>query len=133
VDLLNKRESLTQVEYDQVKNHSVTGSRIIASLPGMTSLASWIRWHHEWWDGSGYPDGLKAEEIPLPVQILSVLDMFDSIQTPRADRDPRKKTEAVRIITEQRGTHFNPEIVDVVLYPGFGAGQGFMREDEHVS
>lgn len=123
-DLLHKRERLTDDEYSQVKNHTVTGSRIIASLPGMTSLASWVRWHHEWWDGSGYPDGLKEAEIPLPVQILSILDMFDSIQTPRADRDPRQKEEAVRIITEQRGTHFNPELVDIVLE---------LIHDSHVS
>lgn len=115
IDLLNKQEKLSSREYDEIKYHSVAGSRMVAALPGMTQLASWIRWHHEWWDGSGYPDGLKGDEIPLPVQILSILDMFDSLQTPRPDREPFDQETALKMVYEHKGTHFSPDLVDVVM------------------
>lgn len=113
--LLNKKDKLTDEEYDEVKEHAISGSRIVASLPGMTKLASWVRWHHEWWDGSGYPDGLAGEEIPVAVQILSILDMFDSMQTPRADRNPRAQEEVIELMKRESGLHFSPQMVDTVL------------------
>jgi HD-GYP domain-containing protein (c-di-GMP phosphodiesterase class II) len=115
IEILNKKADLTKQEFKEIKSHAISGGRMVAGLPGMTELASWIRWHHEWWDGSGYPDGLKGEEIPLPVQILSILDMFDSLQTPRPDRGALSKEQAFEIMQEHKGNHFSPELVDVVL------------------
>ncbi|MCP4217482.1 MAG: HD domain-containing protein [bacterium] len=113
--LLAKKGGLSDEEFEKIKTHSIHGSRIIATLPGMSELALWIRWHHEWWDGNGYPDKLQGKEIPLEVQILSVVDCFDSLQTPRLDRDRFPQEKAYEIVEEGRGTHFNPEILDFVL------------------
>ena len=113
--LLSKKGKLTDDEFDTLKKHTVNGSRIIASLPGMGELALWVRWHHEWWDGSGYPDGLAGTEIPVEVQILGVVDCFDSLQTPRLDRDGFSQEEALKIIKKERGRHFNPDIFDHVM------------------
>jgi len=114
-NLLAKKGGLTDEEYATVKMHTVHGSRIVATLPGLSQLALMVRWHHEWWDGSGYPDGLERDEIPLEVRILGTIDCFDSLQTPRIDREVFTPQRAFEIVEEQRGTHFEPEILDLVL------------------
>jgi HD-GYP domain-containing protein (c-di-GMP phosphodiesterase class II) len=115
IDILQKREKLAVDEFELVKNHSVSGSRIISSFPEFNKLAFWIRWHHESWDGSGYPDGLIKNEIPVEVQILSAIDCFDSLQTPRMDRDAHSPEEAFDILLKYRGIHYNPEIIDLIF------------------
>ncbi|HON80203.1 MAG TPA: HD domain-containing protein [Spirochaetota bacterium] len=115
IKLLSKRDVLKDWEFDLIKKHAIFGSRIIASLPELKDLSLWIRWHHEKWDGSGYPDGLKGEEIPVEVQILSAVDCLDSLQTPRLDRDRLTPEQAFDIIHHETGTHFNPEIMELVL------------------
>jgi HD-GYP domain-containing protein (c-di-GMP phosphodiesterase class II) len=115
IALLSKREKLTDGEFAVIRQHSAYGSRIIASLPELKDLSLWIRWHHERWDGSGYPDGLCRNEIPLEVQILSVIDCFDSLQTPRLDRDRLSMDDAFSIVEKQTGTFFNPEITGLVM------------------
>ncbi len=115
IDILNKREKLTEEEFRLVEKHPVHGSRIIASLPELNRLAFWVRWHHERWDGSGYPDGLTGNEIPMEIQVLSAIDCFDSLQTPRMDRNAHTPDEAIAIIQGYRGTHFNPEIIDLLF------------------
>jgi len=113
--LLAKKGKLTDEEFEVIKEHTRQGSRIIATLPGMSELALWIRWHHEWWNGRGYPDKLIQNEIPVEVQILSVMDCFDSLQTPRPDRDRISPEAAYVIIKEGSGSHFNPDILNLVL------------------
>jgi putative nucleotidyltransferase with HDIG domain len=115
LEILRKRSALSAEEFQIVQNHSVEGSRIIASLPELDKLALWIRWHHERWDGSGYPDKLAGDEIPLEVQILSAMDCFDSLRTPRMDRNAVSTDEAFAILNEYKGTHFNPQIVDLIF------------------
>lgn len=115
IKLLAKRDVLQDWEFDIIKKHTVYGSRIIASLPELKNLSLWIRWHHEKWDGSGYPDGLMGDEIPVEVQILSAVDCLDSLQTPRLDRDRLTPEEAFNIIHRETGTHFNPKIMELVL------------------
>lgn len=113
--LLAKKGKLSDEEFAIIKEHTQQGSRIIATLPGMSELALWIRWHHEWWNGRGYPDKLIGNEIPVEVQILSVIDCFDSLQTPRPDRDRLSPKAAYDIILEGNGSHFNPDILNLVL------------------
>jgi HD-GYP domain-containing protein (c-di-GMP phosphodiesterase class II) len=112
--LLAKKGGLTAEEFDIIKRHTVEGSRIVATLPGLGQLALMVRWHHEWWDGTGYPDGLERDEIPLEVRVLGTIDCFDSLQTPRIDRERYSPERAYEIIEEQRGSHFDPEILDLV-------------------
>jgi len=113
--LLARKGSLSEEEFQVIKQHTIFGSRILAPLPGLSQLALLIRWHHEWWDGSGYPDGLKGDEIPIEVQILSAIDCFDSMQTPRLDRDRLTPEKAYAIIKTEIGTHFNPAIIDLLF------------------
>jgi putative nucleotidyltransferase with HDIG domain len=111
--ILCKVGHLTSEEYVQVQGHTVKGSRILASLPGLSELALWIRWHHERWDGSGYPDGLSRNDIPLEVQILGIVDCYDSIQTPRTDRPAHTATDAMDFLESRRDSSFNPEVLDL--------------------
>ncbi len=114
VNILRQKRKLTEYEYNLVKKHSEIGGKIASALPEISDLAFWIRWHHEKWDGTGYPDGLAGEEIPIEVQILSAIDCFDSLQTPRLDRDKLSREEAEIIMKQLRGTSFNPSIVDLI-------------------
>lgn len=128
--ILNKKDSLTNDEFEIVKKHSAEGSKIIASLPGLDKIALWIRWHHEKWDGSGYPEGLFGNEIPIEVQILSAVDCWDSLLTPRMDRKAYSVNDAAEIMNGYRGTSFNSEVVDLIedlqkkkeLIPGKSSG-----------
>ncbi len=114
INILRQRRKLTDYEYKLVKKHAEIGGKIASALPEISDLAFWIRWHHEKWDGTGYPDGLAGEEIPIEVQILSAIDCFDSLQTPRLDRDKLSREEAEIIMKQLRGTSFNPAIVDLI-------------------
>lgn len=113
-NILMQKRKLTEDEFKIVKMHSVIGGKIASSLPELSDLSFWIRWHHEKWDGSGYPDRLTGGQIPIEVQILSAIDCFDSLQTPRLDRDKLSQEESEKVIREQRGTFFNPVIVDLI-------------------
>ncbi len=112
--LLMQKRKLTEEEFKIVQMHSVIGSKIASTLPELSDLAFWIRWHHEKWDGTGYPDRLTGGEIPIEVQILSAIDCFDSLQTPRLDRDKLSQDESEIVMMQQRGTFFNPVIVDLI-------------------
>jgi len=114
INILRQKRKLTADEFSIVQTHSLIGAKIAAALPELSDLAFWIRWHHEKWDGTGYPDRLSGVEIPVEVQILSVVDCFDSLQTPRLDRDKYTMEESEKIIQQQRGTAFNPVIVDII-------------------
>ena len=114
LEILNKKSSLTPEEFDIIKGHSILGSRIVATLPELSDIAFWVRWHHENWDGSGYPDRLSRDEIPVEIQILSAVDCYDSLRTPRVDRPPLTSEAALEMVRELSGTHFNPEIVEQV-------------------
>jgi len=113
--LLSKKERLSDEEFEVIKKHAVYGSRILAPLPELNDVALWVRWHHERWDGTGYPDSLHGNEIPIEVQILSAVDCLDSLQTPRLDRERLTPDEAYKVIENDRGTYFNPEILNLVL------------------
>jgi len=90
--------------------------RDIAQPVEFLSLAKEIaHWHHEKWDGRGYPDGLAGEAIPLSARLMAVADVFDALISRRVYKDRLPLDEARRIIAEGRGTHFDPELVDVFL------------------
>jgi len=70
--------------------------------------------HHEWWDGSGYPQGLKGDEIPVAGRLVAVVDVYDALVSKRIYKDRLPHDVAVRMIVEERGTHFDPDIADAV-------------------
>ncbi len=110
--LLLKPESLTEGEYKLIKKHPKVGAELLSREP-FFDLASIVLHHHEHYDGSGYPYGLKGNEIPFLSQIISIADVYDAVTTNRAYREAMSKKEALKIIEEGRGKLFNPDIVDI--------------------
>jgi len=101
---------LTDEEYETMKRHTQLGSLIVGSVPGMESIIDVVRSHHERWDGSGYPDGLKGEDIPLLGRLLAVADAFSAMTTDRPYRKALTWEFAVQEIRKGTGTHFDPEM-----------------------
>ncbi len=113
--ILNKTSHLTKEEYERVKTHPTTGATILYPIRELDIVAAEVRAHHERFDGSGYPDGLKADEIPFIARIIAVADTYDAITSDRPYRQ-RKMTEiAVQIIKDNSGSQFDPIIVSAFL------------------
>jgi len=106
--ILNKEDRLTEPEYDEVKRHPLTGRRILEPLLSDETVLSVVTWHHERWDGSGYPDGLAGEEIPLPARIVGVVDALDAMTSTRAYRKALPWDSAVDQIRDLAGAQFDP-------------------------
>ncbi len=113
--ILLKPGRLTDDEYEIIKKHPVIGSNIIGHLGMWTDEQDIIRHHHERFDGKGYPDNLKGENIPLLARILSVADVYDALTTDRSYRLQMSDNVAIEIIRENSGSQFDPKIVDVFL------------------
>ena len=113
--ILNKRDKLSKEEYETVKTHAEFGYDIIADSEHLKNIAEAVKHHHEWWNGKGYPDQLKAQKIPLSSQILAVADMVSTMAT---DRPYRKKLPKERIVEELEqcaGGQFSPQVASVML------------------
>jgi len=115
VEILNKKGSLSKVEYELVKNHPVWGSKALSDSETLEHISEYVLYHHERWDGGGYPNGLERNEIPIISQIISVADAWDAMTSNRAYRDSLSKEAAFKEIEENRGTQFSPKVVDVFV------------------
>jgi putative nucleotidyltransferase with HDIG domain len=113
--VLRKPERLTDDEFSLIKAHPVVGERILKPLRFLAREACAVRHHHEWFDGSGYPDGLRGEDIPLAARIVTVADVFDAVTSNRPYRTPLPVEAARDEIVRGRGTHFDPQVVDAFL------------------
>ena len=114
--ILFKREPLNMHEWRQMRQHPVVGKAIMAQTGGTFSLvASIIGAHHERWDGTGYPDGLEREEIPLMARILSVVDSYDTMTSVRSYHTPKRMDEACSELVRCMGTQFDPIVVRAFL------------------
>ncbi len=122
--LLNKPGKLTDEEFALMKQHTSAGGEIIDSAieqvgggaPGYLIEAKKLTvYHHERWDGKGYPYGIMGEEIPLSARVMAVADVFDALVSRRSYKDGLPFEKAVSIIREEAGTHFDPEVVEVFL------------------
>lgn len=108
--ILQKPGKLNDLEWIEVKRHSETGYLILGSVNNMAQHAKYILHHHEHWDGSGYPNGLKGEEIPLQSRIIGIADAYDAMRSERSYRKALSKKEAIQEIEENAGTQFDPSI-----------------------
>jgi HD-GYP domain-containing protein (c-di-GMP phosphodiesterase class II) len=108
-EILLKPGALTPAEYDAVKGHCLSASRLIEAA-GLHEIATWIRSHHERWDGTGYPDGLGGEEIPLESRILGLADAIDAMTAPRLYREPVSASAAAAEIERCAGDQFDPNL-----------------------
>ena len=113
--ILNKPGRLSDTEFDCIKEHPVRGAEILKPISQLAEALPVIRHHHERYDGTGYPDGLQGESIPLLARIIAVADTYDAITSSRAYRAARSDHEALRIIEECAGTQFDPRVVEVFL------------------
>ncbi len=109
--ILNKPGKLTDAEYEKIKEHPAGGVRIVSSQ--LMDVIPSIKYHHEKYDGTGYPDKLKGEEIPLQARILAVADVFDALTSDRSYRPAMKVKDAFKILEKDKSAHFDPEIVDI--------------------
>jgi HD-GYP domain-containing protein (c-di-GMP phosphodiesterase class II) len=115
LDVLEKPESLTDAEYDAVKKHPGAGAAILSGIDNADPIAAAIRHHHERWDGTGYPDGLAGEDIPLAARILAIAEAFDSMATDLPYRAVLPPEDILAELTEGAGTQFDPHLVGLFV------------------
>ena len=113
-NILSKPGRLTPEEFEKMKIHPIVGSEILARVEFPYPVVPIVRSHHEKWDGSGYPDGLKREAIPIGARILSAVDNFDALASERPYRRALTTEEAMKTLSEQKGTSFDPRVVEVM-------------------
>jgi putative nucleotidyltransferase with HDIG domain len=113
--ILNKPGPLTSAEFERMKLHASIGADILSSINFPYPVVPIVRHHHENWDGTGYPDGLKGTQIPLGARILSVVDCYDALTSDRPYRPRLSDDAATRILVDRRGSMYDPVIVDTFL------------------
>ena len=121
-EILLKPGKLTPEEFEKVKEHPVLGGNALRAIESRVGGKSFLALgkeicyhHHERWDGSGYPDGLHGETIPLSARIVALADVYDALTSVRVYKGAASHEEALEIITDERGKHFDPDIVDAFL------------------
>lgn len=121
-EILRKSSVLNDKEYESMKKHTLLGKQAFEKIIVQTGETRWLKlamnmayYHHERWDGTGYPCGLKGEEIPLYVRILTIADVYDALTSWRSYKEPYSHEKAMEIIREGKGTAFDPDLVDLFI------------------
>lgn len=121
-DILRKSSVLNDKEYESMKKHTLLGKQAFEKIIAQTGETRWLKlamnmayYHHERWDGTGYPCGLKGEEIPLYVRVLTIADVYDALTSWRSYKEPYSHERAMDIIQEGKGTAFDPNLVDLLI------------------
>ena len=114
-EIINKTSKLTEEEYEIIKTHPVIGSDILKNISELPNIGIGARWHHERYDGRGYPDKLKGEEIPEVARIIGVADAYDAMTSKRSYRDVLPQEVVRGEIEKGKGTQFDPYFADVML------------------
>ncbi len=120
--ILNKPGSLSDSEFKVIKQHPIIAEQILRSIPQLDEIRKAIRHHHERYDGAGYPDGLKGEDIPLISRIIAVADCYDAMISDRPYRSALSKEIAIDEIMKNKGSQFDPKIVDAFTGIDFDSG-----------
>ena len=113
--ILNKPGKLTPAEFEKMKLHAPIGAEILSAIEFPYPVVPIVRHHHENWDGTGYPDRIRGQEIPIGARILSVVDCFDALTSDRPYRRRMSNADALAILLERRGTMYDPTIVDTFV------------------
>lgn len=108
--VLNKQGPLSSEEYDHIKQHVIVGSQVLAPLRHLGPVMGGVRSHHERWDGAGYPDGLRGEEIPIVARIIGAAEVYDALSTARPYQDKLPPDQAIRRMGELVGTVLDPKV-----------------------
>ena len=119
--IINKPAKLTDTEFEVIMNHPVMGARILKSITEFPNLSTGARWHHERFDGKGYPDGLSGYDIPEEARMIGVADAYDAMTSRRSYRDVLPQAKVREEFVKGRGTQFDPDFADIMI--------GLMDED----
>ncbi len=114
-EVIKKASNLTDMEFEMVKRHPVIGSGILESIKERPNLAVGARWHHEWFSGGGYPDGLTGENIPEEARIIAVADTYDAMASRRSYRDVMPQAEVRAEIQKGSGTQLDPKFAQIMM------------------
>jgi HD-GYP domain-containing protein (c-di-GMP phosphodiesterase class II) len=114
-NILNKPGALTGAEQETMRQHTFIAHELLTPINYLRPALDIPYCHHEKWDGSGYPRGLKAEQIPLAARIFAVVDVWDALTSERPYRGPWSKEKARAYIVAQAGIHFDPQVVETFL------------------
>lgn len=133
-EILKSTKKLSHDEYEKMKNHTVFGQQRLSSIVKMSRKKSFLvlaaalaENHHEKWDGTGYPNGKKGFEIPLSARILAVADVYDALRKERTYKDSLSHDQAMKIIVEGKGKHFDPVIIDIFIENNEQLNDAFMK------
>ncbi len=126
-NIVNKLGKLTDEEFQAMRLHSIIGIRILEKIDGLRDALPMIKHHHERWDGTGYPDRLSGEDIPLGARIIAVAEAFDILTSDVPWRDGMSPTQAIEEIVNCAGTQFDPAVVECFLQ----AVAGLSAEEAH--
>src|SRR5437762_3918427 len=110
--ILNKPGKLTEAEFEKMKLHASVGADILSAIDFPYPVVPIVRHHHENWDGTGYPSGIKGTDIPIGARILSVVDCFDALTSDRPYRPRLSDEEALAVLADRRGSMYDPLVVD---------------------
>ncbi len=113
--ILRKPDVLTDEETEIVRQHPVIGYEILRNISEMPGLATGARWHHERYDGTGYPDGLLGEEIPLSARIIGIADAYDAMMTKRSYASVMPPMQIIKELQKNKGSQFDPQLVDITV------------------
>src|SRR5690349_11538198 len=113
--ILNKPGKLTEAEFAKMKIHPTVGGDILKRVNFPYPVEPIVRFHHEKWDGSGYPKGLRAEQIPLVARIISVVDFYDATRCDRPYRKGMKREDSLTLLQKMSGSSFDPKVVDLFI------------------
>lgn len=113
--IINKKGKLTDEEYAVIKTHPAIGSDVLKNITEMPNLNRGARWHHEHYDGKGYPDGISGDKIPLEARIISVADAYDAMSSKRSYRDALPQDKIRAEIIRVKGTQLDPKIADIMV------------------
>jgi HD-GYP domain-containing protein (c-di-GMP phosphodiesterase class II) len=133
--ILRKPGPLGYVEWNEVKQHTAIGASMLAKIPSLALVQPAVRGHHERWDGSGYPDRLAGEDIPLAARIVSAADAYQAMISPRPYRAARTPDRAMDELLRSAGTQFDPKVVDAfiaVLREETATGSEHAASSEHA-
>ena len=114
-EILHKPSDLTAAEYEEMKEHTVVGARMLERIPYFSEVHPLVRCSHERWDGAGYPDGLAGEEIPLGARVIAACDAFHAMTSDRPYRDALSPHEAQRELQRCSGTQFDPAVIEALV------------------
>ena len=137
--VLNKNTVLNAEDWAAIKSHPKLGANIISKVPNLVPCIGGILYHHERWDGTGYPEGLKGEEIPLEARILAIADTFSAMTASRPYRDAMSLEEVIKELRQGAGTQFDPGLVEVFVgiietgFPGEEKTEQDLSDDKSSS